>query len=464
MAIEQAIFTSARSSRSEGYHLVATSPGVTPDDARELVAWGPTHDSLAAAGVEAAARAGRRPVSVNFFPLPSGAFCVSRTTHAGPEYSGRRGPQVYTQCLVVPADTLARFANNAFRLLEAATAAGHIRVMSNVPQRLDPLVLPGRASPVSLSLLDRLCFHPGARRLAAVLRVALSCRCLGIVGAEKPERLLAGAITLVPPECRTQWSFSTGLKVSAQRPFRLTAVDDDPVQRRMLLEREAASLLDMQGELPDELDLGEGWAALVYQTMSAGNLGQLAALLQQPHPGLQLEQLDGLARGWLAQARSACFGQAPPAEVPDSTAAPAEAAGATHAGPLRAAPRPRQHTHPAHERSAVGLAPRAGAAPRPVINRPAAALDPGCQELMDQLEQIDTCVLEAIRGDYAALDRLRGLWPNVARKLDPGLVQESREQYLQYALSAWLEESGQADMRDASRAVFALDVLTTLFE
>ena len=44
--IEQAIFTSAKSDRASGYHLVSRSPGITEADARDLASWGPSHDSL----------------------------------------------------------------------------------------------------------------------------------------------------------------------------------------------------------------------------------------------------------------------------------------------------------------------------------------------------------------------------------------------------------------------------------
>ena len=79
--IEQAIFTSAETDCSAGYRLVAQSPGLSGDDARELTTWCPSHDSLLDSGPDA--------VSFNFHPLPSGAYCASRTVPAGAEYSGR---------------------------------------------------------------------------------------------------------------------------------------------------------------------------------------------------------------------------------------------------------------------------------------------------------------------------------------------------------------------------------------
>ena len=179
MLIEQAVFTSAQTGRFDGYHLVATSPGISPEEARELAAWGPTHDSLSGAGSSA--------TSTNFHRLASGSYCVSKTTAAGSEYSGRGGARVYTQCLVVPADVLARFANDPFRLLEAASATGRLKVLDRVPRRLEPISLVGRASVVDRTLLERLCRDPGPERLAALLQASLSSNVLGLMGAARPE-------------------------------------------------------------------------------------------------------------------------------------------------------------------------------------------------------------------------------------------------------------------------------------
>ena len=46
MRLEQAIFTSVRSERLDGYQLAARSSGVTDELAKELTGWGPAHDSL----------------------------------------------------------------------------------------------------------------------------------------------------------------------------------------------------------------------------------------------------------------------------------------------------------------------------------------------------------------------------------------------------------------------------------
>ena len=121
MQVEQAIFTSCRTPRMDGYQLVAASRGITNEQADELSAWGPAHDSLL--------RTDARGGSINFHLLHDGVACVSKSLPAGAEYSGRSGPKVYTICLLVTPDLFARFANQPFRILDAAAAGGHLRVL-----------------------------------------------------------------------------------------------------------------------------------------------------------------------------------------------------------------------------------------------------------------------------------------------------------------------------------------------
>ena len=122
MLIEQAVFTSARTDHGRGYHLVATSPGIRPEDARQLTAWAPAHGSLCSAR-------GRMRKASTSIRLASGAVCVSRSAAAGAEYSGRSGPRIYTQFFIVPPQVLARFANNPLALLRAAQSSRGAEVL-----------------------------------------------------------------------------------------------------------------------------------------------------------------------------------------------------------------------------------------------------------------------------------------------------------------------------------------------
>ena len=66
--------------------------GVCDADVRELAVWEPSRDAMPEMGPDAE--------SFNFHPLPSGAYCVSRTTSAGWQHDG--GQRVHSHCLIVP--------------------------------------------------------------------------------------------------------------------------------------------------------------------------------------------------------------------------------------------------------------------------------------------------------------------------------------------------------------------------
>src|SRR5687768_15734679 len=102
--LDQALFTSVRGSRLEGYQLAARSAGIGEAEVRELSRCSPGHDALLdpREGAE----------SVNFHRLESGRYCVSRTVKAGAEYSGREGPRIATNLLVCDDGVFHRFAFN----------------------------------------------------------------------------------------------------------------------------------------------------------------------------------------------------------------------------------------------------------------------------------------------------------------------------------------------------------------
>jgi hypothetical protein len=298
--IDQAIFTSAETSRAHGYQVVAASPGVGEDDGRELAAWGPSHDSLLAAGHGAS--------SLNFHPLPSGRYCVSRTVPAGAEHSGRGGPRIYTQCLLVPPEVLARFANNPFALARAAVANGSFRVEDEVPRQLAPLRLTGRAAAVDPDLLARLCANPGPEWLATLVQAALACRSVAVAGGPPAEHLIAGLVNCLPPECRPEFSFSTGLRSCPRRPFRIMAVSNDCEELRRAARQSGAALLQFERTPPKEFAPLAGWPRFVHQVLRAGRISFLAARLGRSPGGLSIDRLATFGQRLLEELESRAAG------------------------------------------------------------------------------------------------------------------------------------------------------------
>jgi hypothetical protein len=435
MPIEQAIFTSALTHRARGYQLVATSPGVRQEDAQQISAWGPSHGSLCG---EAAA--------ASFFPLPSGAACVAVSQSAGPEYSGRGGPRVYTQFLLASADLLAQFANNPLALLRAARANGVLQVRDPIPSTLETLEFSGRAEPVDEGLLAELADRLGPRRLAWLIHAAVAADSLIVAGAENPDWLVAGLLNCLPVECRPELSFTTGLFFSPRRPFRLHVLSADPAQRRQLQRHPGVTLVDLSQDPPPDF-VASGWAAFWEHAVRLDRLACAAAELRVARPGLRMRELPLLAAE-LALAPSA------------DSAALRQAAAADASGSIR---RP----HPPHKRLAriaAGQtdAPTTDAPPRKPAG-PAAALTTASHELLEKLERLDDLVFDTINGRRAGMDELARLWPQVAAELPREVVQESREQYIRYAMDLW-ERNQPSELRDPQWAMAALDVLYVLFE
>jgi hypothetical protein len=83
-------------------------------------------------------------------------------------------------------------------------------------------------------------------------------------------------------------------------------------------------------------------------------------------------------------------------------------------------------------------------------------------EVLEMLEHLDDMVYAAMSGDSDALAQVEVLWPLVLDELGPELVDESREQYLRFALTVWTDFLSQPDGA-TTKAAAALDVLLVLF-
>jgi len=452
--VEQAVFTSAQTDLSSGYQLLGRSRGICTADASELRAWCPSHDSLAELDPDA--------VSHNFHPLPSGSFCVSQTTSAGWEYSGRGGHRVYTQCLIVSPEVLRQFANNPFALLLAAQAGGLLEVLENVPAELPSLQLAGRAAEVDQNLLARLAVDPGPERVAMFIQAALNSICLAVAGGEASRCVIPALFGCLPVECRTDFSFTTGLKFSSRRPFRVVALLGDDAERRWIAHQHNVNLLNLDSEEgeaekvegPTQL---HGWAQLIHRVLSSGRTSFLSHELSKPRPDLLSADLPALGLQLLETFDASQFpGQVASPEPPTS---PKESG--SQSSEQASPPDKLKHAHAAHRRF-EGNAESATAQIKALA--PSASLDPHCPEVLQQLEHLDDVVFDAISGQETSLDELRTLWPEVCASLGEELLLDSREQYLRYALAIWEENPGAGTKRQPAKAVQALEVLCILFD
>ena len=444
--IEQAVFSSAETDRMAGYQILGSSKGLHAKDIKELAAWGPSHDSLLETGPDA--------TSFNFHRLASGNYCVSRTTAAGPEYSGRGGLRVYTQFLVMPPAELARFANNPFAVLRAALTGGELAVHEKVPRKLPAISLPGKAAAVDTALLARLQVKPGIGRLCQIIDAALDSPGLILAGGESAEHIIAGLINCLPPECRTEFSFSTGLVFSPRRPFRIVTMPVEEAQWRRRRHALDAAIIDLSQQPSDEPEADSDWSRLVKKTVAAGQTSFLAAQFSKRRFQLAIEDLPALALQLLEEWDAT---RLPPDEAENSkTSKFAEAKEAEDWLDCL------QRAHAAHTQfqgAATAVAGRNKTAGR----QKAKQIDTACPEILEKLELLDDIVFSAIGGNRAALEELRQIWPKFRQQLGDDLLAESREQYLHHALLIWQGSADPAGTRDPGKAIEALDVLSIIF-
>jgi hypothetical protein len=317
---------------------------------------------------------------------------------------------------------------------------------------LRPLEFEGWAAAVDQILLARLAVNPGPHWMAAWVAAALDSVCLAVTNGPPAETLIAGLLSCLPLECRTEFSFTTGLRFSPRRPFRIVGFSGTSSELGMLAQHYNLDVFDFAGPKPERFAPSQGWAVLIDAVLATGRTPLLATALSKRRfeltsdalPVLALQLSDEMEKAGLRH-EEGCGEE-------------------EHAGGPRDLSGSRQRAHAAHHLTVPATAAGAAASSASTNNAPSKMLHPDAPEVVEKLEQLDDAVFEAIGGENTALETLRTLWPQVRAQLGEMLLEESREQYLRYALSIW-EECVDADgVRDAGRAMRAMDVLCLLFE
>lgn len=434
--VEQAIYTLVDADREAGYQVVASSPGVYAADSRELTVWGPSRDSMPDAD--------ERQESLNFHPLPSGAFCVSRSTPAGWERGG--GRRVFTHCLIVPPEVMGRFSNNPFALAEVMSE-NDLWLDSSLPcPRLRSFSPPDGAAPVDQALLRRLAAEPGPQAVAKLVQQVRSALCLAIAGSREPVPLMAGLFNCLPPECRLEFSFSTGLKFSPWRPFRVVTLSDDPAERLWVASYPNVTVMELGEKVEAASDQFDGWARLIERVLAGDRVPFFASQVSKRRFDLTLADLPALGLQLLEGLDCSNY----QAEDQTPMAKPQTSVGMSLG----------ERAHGAHQRFQKTAA---AATATLAIAGPAEQLGVHAPEVLEKLEYLDDLVYEAISGETQSLEKLRTAWPKLVHELGVDLLAESREQYLRYALSIWSECADNESVRNPVQAIHALEVLCLLF-
>jgi len=440
--VEQAVFAHAPGGRPSNFKVVSASPGVKKEDAQALASWGPIQNysllqSCAATG------------SINFHPLPSGAYCISRTLPA--TYSDLDDSQrVETWCLIVPRPVLARFANNPFALLKAAVACGweaQRQAGERISPHLKPLRVSGGAAAVDIALLRSLAQHINGDWMACLLQAARQATCAAVGGKPSSEQIMAGLLNCLPPECRLMFSFSTGLRYSPRRAYRWLSLPEDPTQRCWLAQFPQVVLLEPAADKTPPAMPWDGWSQFIRRVVESGRYDYLAAQLSKRRyqlvldelPALGLQLLEEMERRELRNSSAEYSWEESKACAPSTTFSHA-----AHSLFSRRGLRPSSQ-HFSDDGAATGL----------TLDAP---------ELLESLEQLDDLVYEAIDGEETSWTKLQTAWPKLAAQLTPEALAESREQYLRYVLTVWQECAENSGLRQAEMAMRAIEVLCLLLD
>ena len=151
------------------------------------------------------------------------------------------------------------------------------------------------------SLLTPLTEVEPRHQALALLAAATMAEVVLIRAGENFRCLVDWTMNLLPVECRPGFTFSTGLKYSTQRRFRIVAAPDDVMECNRVARQTGATLVDLREHAPDMNHLCP-WVSAVDELLSSGQTGELVALLNQSRPNLTLTRLGKLTADDLAVA------------------------------------------------------------------------------------------------------------------------------------------------------------------
>jgi hypothetical protein len=352
-----------------------------------------------------------------------------------------------------------------------------MHVYEKMPKRLEPFSLAAEAVSADRAWFAQLVRHPGPVWLGALLHTALTTQAIGIVAGDRGPGLVAALINCLPLECRTEFSFTTGLRFSPRRPFRVICLPNAATDNQRLQRQQFLALLELK-HLPPSTQL-DGWAGFVSAMVHTGNSDYLADVLEVERPGLSISQLDALGNeliqklpAWRA-ARSAASasssrGGSSGSDEPADVRSPAPSKSSLPQG----TPDQWQRADGSHARrgAALGLAAEASSespsvqATLEIEATPAADLATRCPAARKALERLEDAIFETLAGKRQARAELEKLWLEVSARVGAALVDPARQEFLRYTLSLWRQVASSHGMRNAACADPALEIVCLLIE
>jgi len=213
--VEQAVFTSVPSPMGRGYRLVASSPGLTGDEKREITQRSPSHGNLTDATDSG--------TGLSSFALRGGRWCVLCSWNAETEHSGRGGLRVHTQAAVLEPAQYEQFGCNPLEVAGSVASVIDPAVVPKADSKLPLLEIPREppadepssglpGTPVSDEAIDSI--------IATVAQLVMQKKLL-VTGNADDATALGLIIDLLPPALRRSVSITCGLRFAPTRPSEL---------------------------------------------------------------------------------------------------------------------------------------------------------------------------------------------------------------------------------------------------
>lgn len=272
---EQAVFTSIRSPWGRGYRLIASSPGISPEEKREIVQRAPSHQSICDASAHGCGLAS--------FTMQSGRRCIFCAQNAGVEHSARGDHRVHTHVLILAPAGYSRLRCDPLAIWSAARAALAGEWLSEEPPAaLAQLALDPRAAteyPPAAAM-----WSPAADdldRLLSVLSHLLGGRRVLVQGPLDVLRVLAWIWSGVPAALRAALSLSCGLRYSPGRSFSLILLEGACGEAERNGIGAEFTVVDWATAVRLEASEFDPWLGLVRQRWAAGRLTELDPIAAQ---------------------------------------------------------------------------------------------------------------------------------------------------------------------------------------
>ena len=263
---DQAIFTSQKSPMGEGYRIVASSPGIRPEEKAEITRRSPSHGSLA----------NNSPQSEGMlaYPLPTGRYCVCHCKHDGAEHTARGGLRVRTHAAILDPKCFEKLDDNPF-VVHQALAQVPVEVTRAFNPTMGRLQLKsvGRYSP------PRYLTNPNeAEAFLRVTRALLSDEACVLAGVPEARPTLEWAFMMLPMSVRAMRSVSVGINFSMARQISATVIHHDFDRVHQMITGQSIRWRDLRVPPAVHDALFDDWIDFVNRRADQGRLQEIGKL------------------------------------------------------------------------------------------------------------------------------------------------------------------------------------------